>query len=107
MQNLFEILGLAPAFRLEEKALERAYFTQQRLWHPDRFVGKPEAARIEAVTRSQQLNDAYETLKHPLRRAEHLLELQGIFVLTEDAKASPAILMEMMELREAVADRGG
>lgn len=106
MQSLFEILGLKPSFRLDLKALEQAYFTAQRACHPDRFVGKPEADRIAAITRSQLVNDAYETLKNPLTRAEHLLELQGIFVLADDAKAPPALLMEMMELRESLADAG-
>ncbi len=106
MQNLFEILGLPVQFALNLKTLEDAYFMAQRACHPDRFVGKPEADRIAAITRSQLVNDAYETLKDPLRRAEHLLELQGIFALGEDAKASPQVLMEMMELRERVADAG-
>lgn len=106
MQNLFEILGLPVQFPLDLKTLEGAYFTAQRACHPDRFVGKPEAERIAAITRSQMVNDAYETLKDPPRRAEHLLELQGIFILGEEAEASPTILMEMMELREQVADAG-
>lgn len=104
MHNLFEILGLAPAFALDMKGLEQAYFTAQRACHPDRFVGKPEIERVTAITRSQLVNDAYDTLKNPLTRAEHLLALQNIHVLADDAKAPPEILMEMMELRERLAD---
>lgn len=104
MQNLFELLGLAVDFRLDAKALEKAYFDAQRRWHPDRFIGKPEDVRLEAITQSQWANEAYETLKNPLYRAEHLLALQGLEPLGENAEASPAILMEMMELREQVAD---
>jgi len=107
MENLFTLLGFAPAFALDAKAIEAAYFAAQRACHPDRFIGKPEAERVAAISRSQRVNDAYETLKNPLRRAEHLLELQGLFPLADDAKATPTILMEMMELREAVADAGG
>ena len=106
MQNLFAILGLSPSFVLNEKALETAYFTAQRACHPDRFVGRSEAERIAAVSRSQLVNDAYETLKNPLTRAEHLLEMQGLTALDDTAKAPPALLMEMMELREQVADAG-
>lgn len=104
MQNLFEILGFAPAFALDEKALADAYFTAQRATHPDRFVGKPEAERVAAITRSQMVNDAYETLKNPLTRAEHLLNLNGYAALDDDAAPPPALLMEMMELRERLAD---
>ena len=104
MQDFFEMLGLPTAFEVNEKALEQAYFAAQRACHPDRFVGKPEAERVAAILRSQQVNDAYETLKNPLTRAEHMLELQGLTALSDDAKVPPTLLMEMMELRERVAD---
>lgn len=104
MQSLFEILGLTPAFRVDLKALETAYFTAQRACHPDRFVGKAEAERLAAISRAQLVNDAYETLKNPLTRAEHLLDLQGISALSDDAEVPPALLMEMMELRERVME---
>ncbi len=107
MQNLFEILGMAQGFDVNLKSLEQAYFAAQRATHPDRFIGKPEAERIAAIEKSQLVNDAYETLKDPLRRAEHLLELQGIHALSDDAAVPPAILMEMMELRERIADTDG
>jgi molecular chaperone HscB len=106
MQNLFEILGLTPQFRLNLKALEEAYFAAQRACHPDRFVGAGQAERLAAISRSTLVNDAYETLKNPLTRAEHLLELQGIFALADDAKAPADIVMEMMDLRERVMDAG-
>jgi len=89
------------------KALEQAYFAAQRATHPDRFVGKPEEERIAAVLHSQSVNDAYETLKDPLRRAEHLLELQGISALDDAQAVPPAILNEMMELRERIFDSHG
>lgn len=104
MQSYFEILGVPTAFTLDVKALEHAYFAAQRACHPDRFVGKPEADRIAAITKSQQVNDAYETLKNPLTRAEHLLQLQGRDVLGEEAPVPPTLLLEMLELRERVAD---
>lgn len=104
MQSFFEILGIPASFVLDEKALEQAYFTAQKACHPDRFIGKAEADRVAAVSRSQLVNDAYETLKNPLTRAEHLLELQGVHVLGEDQPAPPQLLLEMLELRERVAD---
>jgi len=108
MQSLFKILGLEAGYALNLKALEQAYFTAQRACHPDRFVGKSEADRLAAIHQSQRVNDAYETLKNPLTRAEHLLELQGIFVLAEENNHAvpPAVLVEMMELRERIADAG-
>lgn len=106
MQSLFDILGVPASFEVDLKILEQAYFAAQRASHPDRFVGKPEVDRVAAISRSQLVNDAYDTLKNPLTRAEHLLELQGIYALADDTKAPPAVLMEMMELRERIFDSG-
>ena len=101
MHNFFDMLGLPTGYVLDEKTLEQAYFTAQRATHPDRMIGKPEAERIAAFEKSQWVNDAYETLKDPLARAEHLLMLQGVHVNAEEGhETSPALLMEMMELRE-------
>lgn len=107
MQNLFEILGLPTAFALDAKALEKAYFAAQRACHPDGFVGKSAAERVAAISRSQRVNDAYETLKTPITRAAHLLELQGITTIDDTAKAPPALLMEVMELRERLQEAMG
>ena len=107
MEDYFSLLGVPPVFTLEQKALEQAYFAAQRATHPDRFIGKAEAERVAAILRSQAVNEAYEALKNPLTRAEHLLALRGHAPLAEGAQASPALLMEMMELREALAEAAG
>ena len=102
--DVFGLLGLAPAFTLDEKALEAAYFKAQRLYHPDRFVGKPEAERAGALQKSVDTNEAYRTLKDPLSRAQSLLALHGIIVGTDTDTVKPAqsLLMETMEWREAI-----
>lgn len=104
--SYFELLALPPHFSINLKALEQAYFTAQRATHPDRFIGKGDAERSAAISRSQLVNDAYETLKNPLTRAEHLLELQGMDPLSDDTVAPPDILAEMMDLRERIFDSG-
>lgn len=105
MLSLFDILGLPQAFDVNLNALEKAYFSAQRETHPDRLIGKAEKEREQAVLRSQLVNDAYETLKNPLTRAEHLLELRDVFVSDEEnTSVPPAVLMEMMELRERIAE---
>ena len=105
MHNLFDILGLPASYTLDERALEQAYFAAQRATHPDRLIGKPEAERIAAFEQSQLVNDAYETLKDPLARAEHLLALRGVIVNADDSRdVPPMLLMEMMELRERLEE---
>jgi molecular chaperone HscB len=102
MLSCFDILSTPPVFDLDTAALEAAYLKAQRQFHPDRFVGKPQAEKMAALQKSMDINQAYETLKNPLKRAQHLLSLQGIMVGTEadNIKPSKALLMEVMELRE-------
>ncbi len=103
MNSLFAILNLPETFELNLKTLEKNYFDAQRQWHPDRFIGKGEDMRGEAATRSVLINDAYETLKNPLERAKHMLELKGVFI-DDETNPPQDLLMEMMELRERIHD---
>ncbi len=102
MKNYFELLGLSAAFDLDPAALEKAYFTEQRKYHPDRFATKPSAEKHAAMQRSVDINNAYNTLKDPLKRAQYLLGLHGIVVGTDKdtIKPSHALLTEVMEWRE-------
>jgi molecular chaperone HscB len=106
MDNYFTLMGLAPQFALSLSDLEKRYIALQREHHPDRAVGKSTEERTKAIELSMRVNDAYDTLKSPLSRAEYLLELQGIFVNSESdsVKPSPELLMETMELREQLAE---
>jgi molecular chaperone HscB len=99
----FARLGLPAALELDGVALDRAYFTAQRQWHPDRFVGRPPEERAKASTEAAGLNDAYRTLKDPLSRAVYLARLKGV-ELPGDGKTidDPDLLMEAMEAREAL-----
>jgi molecular chaperone HscB len=108
MQNFFDIFGLSTDYALDPVALEKAYFAAQRATHPDLAVGKPEDERVEAFLKSQLVNEAYEVLKNPLSRAEHMLALKNIFVNDENhTKVPPELLMEMMELRERLQEASG
>ena len=101
----FARLGLPAALELDGAALDRAYFAAQRLWHPDRFVGRPAEERARASTEAAGLNDAYRTLKEPLSRAVYLAALNGID-LPGDGRTidDPELLMEAMEAREELQE---
>ncbi len=106
IQNYFTLLGLEPRFDVDVAALHNAYVTMQQQTHPDRMLGKSDKERAKAIQLSMDANQAYETLKDPLTRAQHLLKLQGIIVNAdgEDTlKPSQALLMESMEIREQLA----
>jgi molecular chaperone HscB len=103
----FQVLGAPRAFDQNLGALERRYKDLTKAFHPDRFVRADPRARRASLARSVQLNDAWRTLRDPARRAEYLLGLNGIELREEGAQkrpVSPEILMEVMELRESLAE---
>lgn len=52
-----------------------------------------------------RINEAYKAIQDPLKRAQYLLSLRGVDVEDESAKLSEnALLMEVMEAREAVEE---
>lgn len=105
MLDPFLILNLPRGFDLDDCVLRGALIKASLQWHPDRFALAPAEERLEAEEHMAELNEAFELLSDPLRRAETLLALSG-FPLGEgtDGTSSPAFLMEMMELKEQADD---
>jgi molecular chaperone HscB len=105
LQNHFELFGLAPAFALEAEALERSYRDIQSKVHPDRFAHAGDAERRASLQWTTRVNEAYRTLKDPVQRAKHLLELRGVDVAFETNTAMPAdFLVQQMALRESLEE---
>ncbi|MDX1374998.1 MAG: Fe-S protein assembly co-chaperone HscB [Burkholderiales bacterium] len=103
MQSYFELFGIEPGFALERTALERAYREIQGRIHPDRFAHAGDAERRASMQWTTRINEAYRVLLHPLERARHLLELNGVDVELETNTAMPAEFLErQMTLREAL-----
>lgn len=101
----FELFGLAPAFALDTAQLDRAYRDIQARVHPDRFAHAGEAERRASMQMTTQVNEAYRTLKSPVRRARYLLALNGVDVAFETDTAMPKdFLMQQMELRERLEE---
>ena len=101
--NAFELLGLPAQFDLDPRAVERAFHERTKELHPDNFPGAPAAERVAALSQSRALNDAYQTLKKPVPRAEYLLERAGV-TIGDNERLDPAFLMEILELREELAE---
>jgi molecular chaperone HscB len=101
LQNHFELFGLAPAFALESEALERSYRDIQSRVHPDRFAHAGDAERRASLQWTTRVNEAYRTLKDPVQRGKHILELHGVDVAFETNTQMPNdFLMQQLELRE-------
>ncbi|QIL86005.1 co-chaperone HscB [Vibrio sp. HDW18] len=99
--NYFELFGLPIQFELDGSLLSSQFRMLQKRFHPDNFANASERDRLLSVQQAAQINDAYQTLKDPLQRAEYLLSLQGIAMNAEQQTLQdPLFLMEQMELRE-------
>ena len=104
-QTHFELFGLPQSYALDRNQLDTAYRELQNAVHPDRFAAQPEAEQRVAMQWATQVNEAYQTLKHPVNRGVYLLHLQGIDVLdANNTKMAPAFLMQQMEWREAIEE---
>ena len=101
----FALFGLKPAFRIDSLSLDKRFREIQARVHPDRFAHAGEPERRVSLQWATRVNEAYQTLKNPLARAQYLLELTGRRADTEsNTSMPPEFLMEQMEWREAVAE---
>jgi molecular chaperone HscB len=111
----FAALGVPRKFSIDLEVAEGNFKKLSRQVHPDRFATSDPRARKAALSRTVQLNEAWRTLKDPMRRAEYLLELAGFGLKGDDRKpasqdaatrevsAPPTLLMEILELREELS----
>ena len=123
--DCFRVLGVPRTYELDFSAAESRFRELSRQFHPDRFAQADARARRASLQRSVQLNEAWRTIKDPVRRAEYLLELAG-YKIGEDGATRPAgdigsassdgapprarvpvppaLLGEILELREELGD---
>lgn len=99
----FSRFGLPMIFAVDDTLLTKCYYDLQRQHHPDRFVNATAEQQQWAVQQAASINQAFHTLKHPLRRAEYLLTLQGLACQEEQRLNDPEFLMEQLALGEALA----
>ncbi|RYF08902.1 MAG: Fe-S protein assembly co-chaperone HscB [Comamonadaceae bacterium] len=101
----FELFDLPRRFAQDRAAIDARWKELQREAHPDRFAAQGGAAQRVAMQWSVRINEAYQRLKEPLRRAAYLCELHGSPIQAEDNTAMPAaFLMQQMEWRETLED---
>jgi molecular chaperone HscB len=98
--DYFSVFGLEPKLNLDLSALEHEFHRLSRKLHPDRFARALDNEKQWSLADTALLNDAYRTLKDPLRRTEYLLKLLGAKLAGDDARnedkgsGAPADLLE-------------
>src|SRR6202163_2849893 len=111
--NYFSFFGLPRKLNLEVARLERDFYELSRKLHPDLNARADKREQEWSLEQSSLLNDAYRTLKDPIKRTQYLLRLEGVELeeqskaATEKARASgevkkqivpPDLLEEVFEL---------
>jgi molecular chaperone HscB len=96
----FAVLGVPRKLGLDDADLNRRFLALSREHHPDRFAGRDPAAVAVAQRNAARVNDAYRTLRDPIRRVEYLLDLAGVTRPEGEAKCPPDLLEEVFDLRE-------
>jgi molecular chaperone HscB len=111
--DYFAFFSLPQQLNLDVALLEREFYKLSRKLHPDLYAREGKAKQDWSMEQTSLLNDAYRTLKDPIRRTEYLLHLQGVELeeqskkATEKARASgdikkqvvpPDVLEEVFEL---------
>ncbi len=100
-KNHFELFGLPVSFDIDTDNLAARYREMQRRVHPDKYANASDQDRRLSLQMTALINEAFQTLKDPVRRGRYLLSLRGIDLGDEtDTAMDPAFLMEQMELRE-------
>ena len=103
----FALFELQPSFNLALDQLAVRYRELARGVHPDRFADASEREQRLALEQSASLNEAYQTLKNPPKRARYLLALQGGELPLEVTVHDPEFLMQQMQWREDLDDAQG
>ena len=103
--NYFELFSLPAVFSVDKTRLSQTYRDLQKQYHPDKFAMQDDRTRLQAMQKSTEINDAFQTLKDSCLRAQYLLKLNGLDIeLEQRTLQDTGFLMQQMEWREKIAD---
>lgn len=101
----FELFEIPAQFAQDRSSLDAKWKDLQREAHPDKFAAQGAAAQRIAMQWSVRINEAYNRLKDPLKRATYLCELNGAPIQAHtNTSMPPAFMMMQIEWREELED---
>lgn len=86
--DYFTFFGLPPKLNLDVPALEKDFYELSRRLHPDLNARAGSQEQGWSLEQSSLLNDAYRTLRDPIKRTEYLLHLEGVELEEQSKKAT-------------------
>jgi molecular chaperone HscB len=107
-KNFFEVFGLPRKLAIDLAELQRRFYALAREHHPDFHQSAPPEERVRVEETSALVNAAYRTLRDPIARVDYLVRLEEGRETREGDPgkpvAPPALLQEMFEIQEALAE---
>ena len=120
--DYFAFFGLPRKLTIDVAAMEKDFYELSRKLHPDLNAQAGSQEQEWSLQQSSLLNDAYRTLKDPIKRTQYLLKLEGVELeeqsksATEQARATgqlkkqivpPDLLEEVFELNMQLEELRG
>jgi molecular chaperone HscB len=99
--DYFTFFGLSRKLNIDLARLEREFYDLSRKLHPDLYARADSQEQEWSMEQSSQLNDAYRTLKDPIKRTQYLLRLEGV-ELEEQSKAATDNARETGQIKQQV-----
>ena len=86
-------------FNIDLDRLQKSYRIIQAEIHPDKFVSASQIEKNQSLIKSTEVNDAYQTLKNPIKRARYLIK-KNLNSEEKNSTLPPSFLMQQMEWEE-------
>lgn len=103
--DFYALFGYPETLGIDLDDLQEAFYARSRQLHPDRFARASAEDRELSLRASSLLNDAYRTLRDPLKRAEYVLSRHGFDVGQQrSSNVPPELLEEVFELNMALEE---
>ncbi|MCX6316606.1 MAG: Fe-S protein assembly co-chaperone HscB [Bacteroidetes bacterium] len=105
--NYFDLFEIPVQLKVDTAALSARFFALSRQFHPDYYAQAGPEEQAGALEQSAQLNKAWKTFNDPDATIKYVLQEKGLLEEEEKYELSPAFLMEVMDINEALMDLDG
>ncbi|KAJ7293580.1 hypothetical protein C8J57DRAFT_1444758 [Mycena rebaudengoi] len=102
--DIFALPSRPNPFIVDSGLLKRRFREAQAICHPDSWASKGQDKQDIAQSVSSRVNEAYHSLSQPLRRAEYILEQNGMPIAEGDQLDDMEFISEIMQVRESIDD---